>query len=99
MWVNRDEYDALKLLVENNQRAADLLQSLTREIHSNKIIHYKDFIFLSQDMYNGIAIKINASDENLRNALAELEWYKVKYHELRVKLDGLEDIHALADDT
>ena len=84
MWINRAEYEKLKSAAEDNQYDADRFRSLVKYIKEKKNVIYNDFIMTSSDIWNEILNKYNTSENRVKDIEAELEWYKVKYHEMKM---------------
>lgn len=88
MWVNRVEYENLKSIAKDNEHDAKMFHDLVRYIKEKKTVYYYDFIMLSRDTYDEIANKCSTSDDRIKDIEAELEWYKIKYHEMKMNVDA-----------
>jgi hypothetical protein len=83
MWVNRVEYENLKSIAKDNEYDAKMFRDLVRYIKEKKTVFYCDFIMMSRDTYDEISNKYSTSEDRVKDIEAELEWYKVKYHEMK----------------
>lgn len=84
MWVNRVEYENLKNIAEDNEYDAKMFRDLVKYIKEKKTVFYCDFVMMSRDIYNEISNKYSTSEDRVKDIEAELEWYKVKYHEMKM---------------
>ena len=84
MWINRAEYETLKKIAKNNRDDADAFRELINRIKKNKIIIQKDFVLISYDTWRELTSKFNSEEDKVKDIQAELEWYKVKYHEMKM---------------
>ena len=84
MWINRVEYENLKSRAEDNEHDAEMFRSLVKYIEEEKTVFYCDFILVSRDKWDEISNKYNSSEDKVKDIQAELEWYKVKYHEMKM---------------
>lgn len=83
MWINKAEYEALKKESDNNLRDADMFRQLVHAIKENKTIMYKDFVILSRDVWDELTNKFHSEEDEIKDIKAELEWYKIKYYEMK----------------
>ena len=87
MWVNRTEYENLKSVAEDNEYDAKMFRDLVKYIQEKKIVFYCDFVMMSHDIWSEMSNKYNTSEDRIKNIEAELEWYKVKYHEMKMNME------------
>ena len=85
MWVNRTKYRNLKIIAENNEHDANLFRSIIKHIKEKSTVIYTDFVIMDYDTWNELANKYTSEDVKVKNIEAELEWYKVKYHEMKME--------------
>lgn len=84
MWVNRTEYENLKSVAEDIEYDAKKFRDLVKYIQEKKTVFYCDFVMMSRDIWSEMLNKYNTSEDRIKNIEAELEWYKVKYHEMKM---------------
>lgn len=84
MWISKDEYNNLKWKAENNEYDAKMFRGLVNYIKDSKTVFYCDFVLISRDTWDEISNKYNTSEDRIKDVEAELEWYKVKYHEMKM---------------
>lgn len=84
MWVNKVEYENLKSIAKDNEYDAKMFRDLVRYIKEKKTVFYCDFIMMSRDAYDEISNKYSTSEDRVKDIEVELEWYKVKYHEMKM---------------
>lgn len=80
MWVNKREYELTKRMAEDNEHDANLFRNLLYALRENKIMHHSEFVIMGTEAYEtlcGEACKY-------KEIQAELEWYKVKYYEMKM---------------
>ena len=87
MWVNRTEYENLKSVAEDNEYDAKMFRDLVKYIQEKKTVFYCDFVMMSHDIWSEMSNKHNTSEDRIKNIEAELEWYKVKYHEMKMNME------------
>lgn len=87
MWINRAEYEKLKNTAENNEHDANMFRRLIQSIKEKKNIVHGDFIFVSFDVWNELSNKLQSEEDKVKDIQAELEWYKVKYYEMKMKAE------------
>lgn len=92
MWINKAEYENLKSIAEANEYDAKCFRDLIDYIKKKKTVFYCDFVLVSRDTWNEISNKYNTSEDRVKDIEAELEWYKVKYHEMKMKENKNEKI-------
>lgn len=83
MWVNKKEYELTKRMAENNEHDANLLRSLIHTLRENRIIHHSEFVMMSTEAYEILFKEACLQEDKCKELEAELEWYKVKYHEMK----------------
>lgn len=86
MWVNKVEYENLKSIAKDNEYDAKMFRDLVRYIEEKKTVFYCDFVMMSRDTWDEVSNKYSTSDERIKDIEAELEWYKVKYHEMKMNI-------------
>lgn len=84
MWVNRGEYENLKSIAKDNEYDAKMFRDLVKYIKEEKTVFYCDFVMMSRDTWDEVSNKYMTSDDRIKDIEAELEWYKVKYHEMKM---------------
>lgn len=84
MWISKAKYNKMKSEVEKNEHDADMYHKLIKSLEEKKTVFYDDFILMSRDVYDSLSDKLHSEEDNAKNLEAELEWYKVKYHELKM---------------
>ena len=87
MWVNRVEYENLKSMAEDNEYDAKMFRSLIKHIKEKHNVFYSDFVLIKRDVWGEIVNKSNSADDKIKDLESELEWYKVKYHEMKMNKD------------
>lgn len=87
MWIGKDEYNNLKWKAKNNEYDARMFRDLVKYIKEKKTVFYCDFVMMSRDTWDEVSNKYSTSDERIKDIEAELEWYKVKYHEMKMIVD------------
>jgi hypothetical protein len=83
MWISREEYEILERTAENNKDDANMFRQLVEHIHTKKNVICSDFVFTSRDVWDQLMDKFNSAEDEIKDIKAELEWYKVKYHEMK----------------
>ena len=85
MWISRKEYDTL---IEKSNKYERIANNYSGIFESAK--HYKDSIYIdfgcvitSHECFNEIIKKKALELDEIKDIKAELEWYKVKYHEMK----------------
>ena len=89
MWISKKRYEALcekAVINENNAQAADSLRRLKKKLREekNSIIFDTDFVAMSREVYYSITNESSSNKDEIKDIAAELEWYKVKYHEMKM---------------
>ena len=87
MWINKAEYEELKSTAENNKRDADMFRRLIKNIKEKKTIIHNDFVIINFDVWNELTNKFQSEEDKVKDIQAELEWYKVKYHEMKMNIE------------
>jgi hypothetical protein len=87
MWINRAEYERLKSTAENNEYDANMFRRLIQDIKEKKSILHSDFIIVSFDVWNELTDKFQSEEDKVKDIQAELEWYKVKYYEMKINAE------------
>lgn len=85
MWINRAEYEKLKSAAEDNEYDAKMFRDLIKYIKEKKTaVYYADFVLIRRDAWDELLNKFYSEEDRVKNIQAELEWYKVKYHEMKI---------------
>lgn len=87
MWIKRAEYERLKNVAENNEHDAEMFRELIEYLKERKTIVYDDFILVSRDVWTELISKFDSEEDKVKDIQAELEWYKVKYHEMKMNAE------------
>ena len=85
MWISKTEYRRLKDTAEANTQDAEMFRGLCYSIQKKKTVIYKDFVMMSYDVYNEISKNNHSNEDKVKELQAELTWYKVKFHEMRMQ--------------
>lgn len=80
MWVNRVKYENLKNTAEDNEHDANLFRNLLHTLKVNKIYYHPEFVIMNIEAYETLCEEACKYKE----IQAELEWYKVKYHKMKM---------------
>lgn len=84
MWISKKKYEEIKWMAENNEHDADMFRRLVDSLRGDKIIRYDKFVIMSREAYDIFSNKLWSEENNVKDIQAELEWYKVKYHEMKM---------------
>ena len=87
MWINKEKYEHLNRMAEDNEYDARMFRDLVKYIKEKKTVFYCDFVMMSRDTWDEVSNKCSTSDDRIKDIEAELEWYKVKYHEMKMNVD------------
>ena len=87
MWLKRNEYNSLINRAKDNEEDAELFRRLMYTISKEQILIHPEFVLMTKNVYDEIIEKQYPSNE-VKDLKAELEWYKVKYHELKEMKNG-----------
>ena len=87
MWINRVEYENLKSTAKDNEYDAKMFRDLVTYIKEKKTVLCCDFVLVGRDTWDEISNKYNSSEDKVKDIQAELEWYKVKYHEMKMNAE------------
>lgn len=88
MWINKVEYENLKSAAKDNEYDAKMFRDLTKYIKEEKAaVYYSDFILISRDKWDELSNKFYSEEDKVKDIQAELEWYKVKYHEMKMNAE------------
>lgn len=87
MWINKAEYKKLKSIAKNNEHDADMFRRLTQSIKEKRTIIDRDFVLMSFDVWSELTNKFSSEEDKVKDIQAELEWYKVKYHEIKMNAE------------
>ena len=83
MWISKEKYERLNRMAEDNEHDASLYRRLVECVKEKKTVLSADFVIMSNDIWNEIYNKYSLEEDKYKNLEAELEWYKVKYHEMK----------------
>lgn len=83
MWVNRKEYEIMKSMAENNKHDADSFRRIMFSLREKTIIRNSDFIIMKPETFDKIYERFHLAESKFKDVEAELELYKVKYHEMK----------------
>ncbi len=84
MWISKEKYEHLNRMAEDNECDAKMFRDLVKYIKEKKNVFYSDFVLIRRDVWDEIANKHNSAEDRVKDLEAELEWYKVKYHEVKM---------------
>ena len=84
MWISKAEYENLKDTAKDNEYDAKMFRYLVEYIKEKKVISHCDFVIMSRDTWDEVSNKYITSDDRIKDIEADLEWYKVKYHEMKM---------------
>ena len=84
MWINKGKYEHLNCMAENNEHDANMFRRLVEYIKEKKTVLHNDVVIMSRDTWNEILNKCNSEDNKVKDIEAELAWYKMKYHEMKM---------------
>lgn len=84
MWISKKKYEEIKWTAENNEHDANMFRRLMNEVKANIIVHQPKFIMMSPLAFESLFKEAGMVKDRLKEIEAELEWYKVKYHEMKI---------------
>lgn len=84
MWISKKKYEKLESDAKDNEYDAKMFRDLVKYIKEKKTVFYCDFVMMSRDTWGEVLSKYNTSDDKIKDIEAELEWYKVKYHKMKM---------------
>lgn len=87
MWIKKSEYENLKSIAKNNEHDADMFRSLIKNIKEKKTVTHRDFVLMSYDVWNRCVNNFQSESDKVKDIQAELEWYKVKYYEMKMNAE------------
>lgn len=88
MWINKVEYENLKSTAKDNEYDAKMFRELIKYIKESKTaVFYADFVLINRYKWNELINKFNSEEDKVKDIEAELEWYKVKYHEMKMNAE------------
>jgi hypothetical protein len=90
MWVNRQKYETLQKVADDNRRDANAWRSLMNLLTKRSIIHGKECVIMSREAYDIFSNKLWLNEDKYKDIEAELEWYKIKYHEMKINEESYE---------
>lgn len=96
MWISKAEYKELSSRAANNEHDAKMYREIFKLSNKNDIRIYHDFVIMGYDYFRDLITKQSAEEKTeeaeVKNLQAELEWYKVKYHEMKMITEGVRRI-------
>ena len=98
MWINKEKYELMNRIAENNEHDANLLRRLMCELKEHDIIVNSRFVIMSPEAYEKLSDKLYLYKDRHKEIESELEWYKVKYYELKQKVE-CDSVDDAADDS
>ena len=97
MWISKAEYERLSNTAASNEHDALMYRDIFKLNNKNDIRIYHDFVIVSYDYFIDLLTKQSAEESEKENEVkdlrAELEWYKVKYHELKMYVERMENTY------
>ena len=84
MWISKEKYEKLERDAKDNEYDAEMFRDLVKYIKEKNTVFYYDFVMMSRDTWDEVSNKYMTSDDKIKDIEAELEWYKVKYHEMKM---------------
>ena len=84
MWINKEKYEHLNRIAENNEVDAMLFRDLVGYINEKMTVFFCVFVLMNRDTWDEISNKYNTSEDRVKDIEAELAWYKMKYHEMKM---------------
>jgi hypothetical protein len=87
MWVNRKKYEILENTAKDNEYDAKMFRDLIKYIKEKKTVIHNDFVLVSYDVWSELTNKFSSEEDKVKDIQAELEWYKVKYHEMKMNAE------------
>ena len=67
-----------------------MFRGLVDSLREDRIIHYNKFVIMSREVYDILLNKLWSEENNMKDIQAGLEWYKVKYYELKMDKENSE---------
>ena len=87
MWINKEKYEELQYTAKDNEHDARMFRGLVKYIKEKKTVLHCDIVLVSRDVWDEVVNKYNSADDKVKDIEAELEWYKVKYHEMKMNAE------------
>jgi hypothetical protein len=91
MWISKAEYEELSSTAAENEHDAKMYREIFKLSNKNDIRIYHDFVIVGYDYFRDLLTKQSAEEkaeeDEVKDLQAELEWYKVKYHEMKMKVE------------
>ena len=86
MWVSKKEYENLKHTITNYEAMLRHLTDKFKSVRLNKdrVLFDEGCILINLESFNDLITKESLNSDEVKNIKAELEWYKVKYHEMKI---------------
>lgn len=96
MWISRAEYERLSNRASKNEHDVKMYRDLFTLSNKNDMRIYHDFVIVGYDYFKDLLTKQlaekNEKEDEIKDLQAELEWYKVKYHEMKMITEGVRRI-------
>jgi hypothetical protein len=83
MWISKEKYQALKQLAKDNERDAATFRDVMLRLQVCSAITHTDFLIMKPEIWHKFSDKMTQLEDENKDLAAELEWYKVKYHEIK----------------
>lgn len=83
MLIRKKDYEDLKHAVEENCEFADRFRVLLQKVSSGCIYYDEDIVAMSNEKHNEYCNEILRLYEKERELSSSLEWYKLRYSELK----------------
>ena len=84
MWINKGKYEHLNRMAKDNEHDANMFRRLMNKVKANIIVSQPEFIMMSPQAFESLFKEAGMVKDRLKEIEAELEWYKVKYHEMKI---------------
>lgn len=85
MWISKKKYEKLERIAIKNQEYADAYKFLIDNTRKNTLVLCDGFIAMDYEAYNKTFDRFTATEDRIKEVEAELEWYKIKYREMKMK--------------
>lgn len=96
MWISKAEYEKLSNTAAKNEHDAQMYREIFKLNNKNDIRIYHDFVIVDYGYFRDLLIKQSTEEDEkedeIKDLQAELEWYKVKYHEMKMITEGVRRI-------
>ena len=87
-WFSKEEYENILKLKENLTRTENKLRYYIEKFdlvsaNEDKVVTDANVVLINKNKLEKIINKMGKSSDDVKDINAELEWYKVKYHEMK----------------